>query len=295
MNDGVQRSFQATPSASEARELLHCRQCSAPTTLAWDATKGRCPAGHEISQSDGLYSYSDPEDLRGLREVGTRDVQAQGYLSHCKFPVQVFRFNQFLSRLAPVQRNGPAIALDLGCGPGPYTSRLLEAGYSVLAVDFSGESLKLNRQSCGEQARGCTYVQADLNEFRMAGGSVDLLVMCDFLQHLGGAAAQANFLAKAFTWLKPGGRFYLSFFNFNVVNRAKGDRDGSFAGGSIPYSRCKLPEIRRAIPKDIIVERTIPMNIFHEVALDRVAASLPFASSLSRMISMAGARAGAVS
>ncbi len=57
--------------------------------------------------------------------------------------------------------------------------------------------------------------------------------MCDFLQHLGGHEARSAFLSKAFSWLAPGGYFYLSFFNFNIKNYLKGDLRGHFADGAI--------------------------------------------------------------
>ncbi len=88
-------------------------------------------------------------------------------------------------------------------------------------------------------------------------------MMVDFLQHLGDAATQKDFLHKAFSALKPGGWFYLTFFNTNIVNRLKGDIEGTFADGQIPYRRLSAKEVRAMLPTDVNVDTVDWSNIFH--------------------------------
>ena len=88
-------------------------------------------------------------------------------------------------------------------------------------------------------------------------------MMVDFLQHLGDAATQKDFLHKAFSALKPGGWFYLTFFNTNIVNRLKGDIEGTFADGQIPYRRLSAKEVRAMLPRDVNVDTVDWSNIFH--------------------------------
>src|SRR5262245_44434068 len=47
-------------------------------------------------------------------EMIVRDIQAEGYLKHPKFPTQIDRMRRFIARLPRSARP----VLDLGCGPG---------------------------------------------------------------------------------------------------------------------------------------------------------------------------------
>ena len=222
-----------------------------------------------------LTSDQAPEAIR-------RDQQAAGYLEHSKFPVQIDRLKRFI---ATVPRNG--LAYDLGCGPGPTTRMLLDHGLDVIGVDFSRASLAINRQTCPE----ATFVQADLRAVDLEPLSVDGLMMADFLQHLPSAEDREAFLANAFAALKPGGWFYLSFFNVNVVNWIKGDIHGSFAEGTIRYSRLAPAEVLKSLPQNIRVGRVRGMNISHVPAIDRLITSLPVSHYLARMVVITGCAA----
>jgi hypothetical protein len=124
----------------------------------------------------------------------------------------------------------------------------------------------------------------------MAAESTDLLLMCDFLQHLGDRRRRDAFLTKAFGWLRPGGRFYLSFFNINIKNQVKGDVRGAFAGGGIGYERLRTCDVLAALPKGVTADDVVPMNIFAGILPDRLAARLPGASLLARMIALSGTK-----
>ena len=185
------------------------------------------------------------------------------------------------------QRAGNKI-LDLGCGPGPTTEFLLQAGYDVVAVDFSIQSLSINAHLCGGMSERALFVHADLNGIEFSDGSVGGIMMADFLQHFGDRKTQAAFLHKIFRALKPGGWFYLSFFNFNLFHRLIGDVEGT--RGGIGYRRMSLHDVRGMLPACIGVERQSVTNIFHGAGLDRIATRLPFASRLARMAVIEGRR-----
>jgi 2-polyprenyl-3-methyl-5-hydroxy-6-metoxy-1,4-benzoquinol methylase len=251
-----------------------------------DLRRLSCACGVVCPVSDGIVEYSNPQKLCGLAEIGARDRQASGYLAHAKFPTQLSRMNAFLSGLPPRIRDRPAI--DLGCGPGPYTGLLLRAGFDTMAVDFSRRSLRLNRAGIAENASQACFVEADLNDLNMARGFASVLLMCDFLQHLDGHRVREAFVKKAFSWLAPGGYFFMSFFNLNLVNYFKSDLRGSFSNGEIPYERLICDDVIAMLPSNAVVEDVIPLNIFHAAGLDRVAARLPGARYLARMTAVLG-------
>lgn len=247
-----------------------------------------CECGYEMPVYGGIVSYTSDDILDETPEAKTRNRQASGYLEHSKFPTQVERVRQFLNKLPSFTKELPA--LDLGCGPGPYSQYLLGKGYRVIAVDFSKQNIILNHRSCDKitSDESHAHVIADLNSLHLSNNSTKLLMMCDFLQHLGDEKARKNFLDRAFSWLIPGGYFYLSCFNYNLKNRFKRDKRGSFGNGSILYERCSLEEVLGMLPDNIVLDSVKPMNIFHGARADQIASRLPFAFQCARMISLSG-------
>jgi SAM-dependent methyltransferase len=272
-----------------ARAALRCPRCGREMELNIMNAAVVCRCGNTLRVENRLIEYTGAESLRELSEVKARDWQAPRYLQHAKFPTQIFRVKQFLKGLPQWVKEKPVI--ELGCGPGPYTRILLDSFYDVIAVDFSEQSLLINRDANCAHLENVCYVKADLNALRMSSECSALLVMCDFLQHLGGYAMRAAFIHKAFDWLAPGGFFYLTFFNFNIVNYLKGDLHGHFADGAIAYERLLHREVSSTLPANVSVDSVVPLNIFHSVVPDRVAAMLPGATFLSRMIAISGRKA----
>jgi SAM-dependent methyltransferase len=193
---------------------------------------------------------------------------------------------RFLSALGRPARG--TLVFDLGCGPGPTTKLLAEAGYQVRAVDFSSESLRLNRMACKGIEPQPGFECADLRHYEFPPNAADGLMMSDFVQHLGSPDVQRDFLTNAFSALRRGGWFYLSFFNFNFVNRWKGDRSGTFSEGAIAYHRMTSRERLAMLPADIVVERIAYSNISHDPALDRLLCALPGAGLAARWVIMSG-------
>lgn len=72
--------------------------------------------------------------------------------------------------------------LDLGCGTGKLTARMVEAGHPVTAVDFSGQML----QGAAHNAPGATFVQAELVQVPdlLAGQTFDCIIAVYALHHL---------------------------------------------------------------------------------------------------------------
>jgi ubiquinone/menaquinone biosynthesis C-methylase UbiE len=124
-------------------------------------------------------------------------------------------FEKVLDRLLEVASPQPADAcVDLGAGTGFVTTALAPLVSSVLAVDISpamAESLAERAAEAG-LANVATEV-ADLKELQLRPASADLLVTNYALHHLVDADKRA-LVARAVTWLRPGGRFVIADMMF---------------------------------------------------------------------------------
>jgi len=267
--------------------LLVCPACKMKLTFE-AGRRSCCTIPGASALEDGLLVYDPTLEARAPPEMRQRDNAAEGYMQHRKFPTQKDRLRRFI---ADMRTGKEQAVLDLGCGPGPTTGLLIDAGYHVTAVDFSRRSLRINATSLTKDAEHAVFVQADMRDILFREECADGLMMADFLQHLGDADVQRRFLHKAFAALKPGGWFYLTFFNTNIVNRMKGDVVGSFSNGQIPYRRLSAREVRAMLPGNARVTATAFSNIFHDVWPDRIATALPGAGLLARMVILSGRKA----
>lgn len=266
--------------------LVLCSACGEPLLFSQDSMRQCCNAPQGSALRSGFIIHDSSHGCAPPQEMIVRDQDAFNYLSHPKFPTQIDRINRFVRSKYENENGG--VVLDLGCGPGPTTRILLDAGYEAVAVDFSIQSLAVNAQFCRAWPDQALFVQADLNAIEFSEGAFDGLMMADFLQHIGSAETQTAFLHKIFRALKPGGWFYLSFFNTSLIDRLKGDFEGT--RGNIPYRRLSLREVRSMLPEGANAEKESVANIFHGARLDRVATSFSLAPLFARMAVIEGRR-----
>jgi SAM-dependent methyltransferase len=267
----------------ELSHVLLCPTCQTPLRFDSNNFRACCVGAGPSRFLDGIVCYQPISDTKS--EMAIRDQQAPEYLRHSKFPTQIARINRFVGRLRSRSRDLPI--LDLGCGPGPTTSILLTARFSVVAIDLSLASLKINYQRCFGLGP-VLYVHADLTNLRFAKNSVSGLMMSDFLQHLETHDVRRQLLHEAFAALSPGGWFFLSFLNVNLKNRLKSDIEGSFDNDGIHYRRLTAEEVMRMLPNNVRINDVVPMNVFDRALPDRLVTRVPFARHFARWMLLSG-------
>jgi 2-polyprenyl-3-methyl-5-hydroxy-6-metoxy-1,4-benzoquinol methylase len=279
----------------QAFPKILCPNCGARLAVTSYEPAIACSCGALFRLDQNILFLSKPEDLEQIPEAVARNREAGIYLQLPKFPTQIASLGRFVAALPPPLAAFPA--LDLGCGPGPTTGMLLDKGYRVVAVDFSAASLRINAMANARHRSHVMYVAANLNDLRVPKAKYGVLMMADFLQHLGSSEAQCRFVNNIMPALVPGGMFYLSCLNYNIKNMLKNDRIGSFRGGAMPgairYRRSRVTEIVAMLPNEIEILSVRPMNVFHGAAADRLATKLPFSFLLARMIVVIGRRRAA--
>ena len=115
-----------------------------------------------------------------------------------------------------VLKGDPTRVLDLGCGPGLYTSRLARLGHRCVGIDFSPASIAYAREQAEEEGLECTYIQQDIRTSDYgAGYGLVMLIFGEFNVFRPGEAR--GILEKAYQALVPGGFLLLEPHTFEVV------------------------------------------------------------------------------
>ncbi len=107
-------------------------------------------------------------------------------------------------------RIGPGTrVLELGCGTGVFTRRVIPAGASLVALDLSAELLAKAR---ARVLNGARFVRSDAEALPFPAGAFDVVYGCSVLHHLDVEMA----LREVRRALRPGGR--LIFSEPNLLN-----------------------------------------------------------------------------
>ena len=108
---------------------------------------------------------------------------------------------------------GATAVLDVGCGAGNYTIKLLQRrpGMDCTLLDLSRPMLdRAVQRVTAAGGRGVTAVQADVREAEFADGSFDVILAAQTLHHLRSGGEFDAVFAAFFRWLRPGGSAWVA-------------------------------------------------------------------------------------
>jgi SAM-dependent methyltransferase len=114
----------------------------------------------------------------------------------------------------------PGQVLDLGCGPGLYTSRLAQLGHTCFGIDFSPASICYASETASQLNLPCTYLHQDLRQAEFGAG-FDLVMMIFGEFNVFKPSDAVEILKKANRALKPGGKILLEVHTFEAVKRIR--------------------------------------------------------------------------
>ena len=106
--------------------------------------------------------------------------------------------------------------LDLGCGPGLYTSRLARLGHTCTGIDFSPASIAYAREHAETEQLPCRYIKEDIRDADY-GKDYDLIMLIFGEFNVFRPSDARRILSKAAGALKPGAHLLLEAFNFPAV------------------------------------------------------------------------------
>lgn len=102
----------------------------------------------------------------------------------------------------------PTRVLDLGCGPGLYSSRLARLGHECTGIDFSPASIRYAREQAGRDGLSCTYRHEDIRRADFGSGFGLVMLIFGELNVFRPAEAR-DILARAHAAMDDGGLLLL--------------------------------------------------------------------------------------
>ena len=87
------------------------------------------------------------------------------------YDVDYDQFLQFIKKIFKLNNLSPELVLELACGTGNFTKKLVEEGYDVIALDNSEQMLDVAREKCED----VLFLNQDMTEFELY-GTVDAII-----------------------------------------------------------------------------------------------------------------------
>ena len=126
---------------------------------------------------------------------------------------------ELIAEAAAVTTPAARSLLDLGCGAGNYSLKVIERlpGLDVTLIDLSQPMLERARERVSAATKGkARTVQADIREVELGESGFDLIVASAVLHHLRTDAEWHAVFAKLHRALKPGGSLWI----YDLVDHA---------------------------------------------------------------------------
>lgn len=113
----------------------------------------------------------------------------------------------YLEHLILEQGEKPLNILELGCGSGNVTEKLLEKGYEVVGIDYSEEMLELAEEKTEEFGNNIIYIQQDLREIDFEVYEIDTVISAnDTFNYITDIKDVEHILSYLYPRIKKGGQ-----------------------------------------------------------------------------------------
>jgi SAM-dependent methyltransferase len=153
-----------------------------------------------------------------------------------------------------------SVVFEFGCGTGRYTVRLAASCRALVAVDFSGDSLRVLARKLDATAP-VGLVQADVTRLRLAPRRFDRGIST-LVSNLSGASRRADMYRIAAEALRPDGVFVFGTHYFSLVERLRGlPKEGHYGEGGIYRCYFGRREIEEEVRPYFREASTLPVQI----------------------------------
>ena len=150
-----------------------------------------------------------------VKEISLRDNLAEEYDAQISDYQHKVEINTVIKKSYPQKRE---YILDLGCGTGRITYKLIELGCKVVGVDFSKESLKVCEQRCSvlNNNNNLYLIRADVCNLPLKDYRFDKCVSAEVFEQIPTEKERLKMLREVKRVLKSNGKLVLTTYNYSL-------------------------------------------------------------------------------
>jgi ubiquinone/menaquinone biosynthesis C-methylase UbiE/uncharacterized protein YbaR (Trm112 family) len=247
-----------TSMRADLLSYLACPECQAGLALVQDSAAAEIEEGllkcagcaSEYPIENGIPRLMPREILDAQKsEIAARDAQVADY--DAMWFLNLFGAVEMPMTLRRLQISPTDAFLEAGCGTGRMTQEFAAKAREVVAIDFSFQSLCVNRKKVRQAGvTNVHLVQADLCKLPFKKDVFDRATSCQVLEHVPTHPAREEAVRSISRVLKPGSTFVTSAYQHTIWTRQK---EGQHEGG-IPFFRFTRSEFQSLLASAFRVE-----------------------------------------
>lgn len=239
-----------------------------------------------------------------VNEIKTKEMKQRDRLAR-EYNSLISDYQHHVEIISSIKKINPKegeYILDLGCGTGRITYKLIEAGCRVVGVDFSKESLKLCEQHCNmlyNHKNNLHLIRADVCNLPLKDHSFDKCVSSEVLEHIPSEEERLKMFQEIHRSLKLSGKLVLTTYNHSlrkIIGRKRETRNSELYAYRYDYFTLKkiISFVFRGKIKIVGILNLIhwlPSNILNKferffIPIDNIIEKTPFSYLLAHLLSV---------
>jgi uncharacterized protein len=246
---------------------LTCRECGVTYPIE-EGIPRMLPASLSPAGDPEITPQADPEAVEAVRrkrsEMEARDAQVEEYDQ--MWHLNLFGLLEVPATLLNLGLGSDHLLLEGGCGTGRMTREFASRCREQVSIDFSWESLRV----CAAKLRrsgtqNVHLAQADLCALPFRSDLFDRVVSCQVLEHIPTPSARDAAVSELGRVLRPDGNLVLSAYQYSLLMRLFGEKEGEHAGG-IYFYRFTREELEELLSRHLNVSGITGALVYHYIA-----------------------------
>ena len=221
-----------------------------------------------------------------MKELGEKIVsywgnRAEGYSEYNREELAGDKWQDWITEIKkqlPKKEKSEIRILDIGTGPGFFSIILAEAGYSVMAVDYTEAMLEEAKKNAGALAKKITYRQMDAQHLDFADETFDAVVSRNLTWNLEDPAQAykewMRVLKKGGVLLNYDANWYHHLFDAEKRAEYEKDREMVTESGLEDHYTCTdidtMEEIARQVPLSRIGRPQWDQNVLEKLGAEHI-------------------------
>ena len=164
--------------------------------------------------------YLENASGRTVKDIKSKEISLRNNLA-IEYDAQISKYqhkveiNTVLKKLDPQEGE---YVLDLGCGTGRITYKLIEAGCRVVGVDFSKKSLKVCEERCNmlHNKKNLYLIRADVCNLSLKDRYFDKCISSELFEQIPTEKERLKMLHETYRVLKLNGKLILTTYNYSL-------------------------------------------------------------------------------